>query len=204
MTSELTNYLIVGAVLFALGALGFLTRRNLIVAILSAEMMLLGVTLNLVAFSLRARQVRRAGLHGDRADRCRVRGRPGAGPPLRPVPPAKDARYVGLARPGRARVELPGEKPEPAPARPPKQPQYPRLTPAGTDSAKLPGRRRPPMSDTLQAVSLWLIPGCPLAAAVLVALFGKAVFRSGSHRRRRRRADRFVRVVACGSGARSP
>lgn len=51
MTSELTNYLIVGAVLFALGALGFLTRRNLIIAILSAEMMLLGVTLNLVAFS---------------------------------------------------------------------------------------------------------------------------------------------------------
>ena len=37
--------------LFSLGALGFLTRRNLIVAILSAEMMLLAVTLNLVAFS---------------------------------------------------------------------------------------------------------------------------------------------------------
>ncbi len=51
MTSELTNYLIVGAVLFTLGALGFLTRRNLIVAFLSAEMMLLAVTLNLVAFS---------------------------------------------------------------------------------------------------------------------------------------------------------
>lgn len=51
MQSELTNYLIVGAILFSLGALGFLTRRNLIVAILSAEMMLLGVTLNLVAFS---------------------------------------------------------------------------------------------------------------------------------------------------------
>jgi NADH-quinone oxidoreductase subunit K len=51
MTSELTNYLIVGAVLFSLGALGFLTRRNLIVAVLCTEMMLLGVTLNLVAFS---------------------------------------------------------------------------------------------------------------------------------------------------------
>lgn len=51
MASELTNYLVVGAILFALGALGFLTRRNLIVAILCAEMMLLGVTLNLVAFS---------------------------------------------------------------------------------------------------------------------------------------------------------
>ncbi|HEV8003381.1 MAG TPA: NADH-quinone oxidoreductase subunit NuoK [Planctomycetaceae bacterium] len=51
MSSELFSYLIVGSVLFALGALGFLTRRNVIVAFLSAEMMLLGVTLNLVAFS---------------------------------------------------------------------------------------------------------------------------------------------------------
>jgi NADH-quinone oxidoreductase subunit K len=51
MTSELTNYLVVGAVLFGLGALGFLTRRNLIVVILSAELMLQGVSLNLVAFS---------------------------------------------------------------------------------------------------------------------------------------------------------
>jgi NADH-quinone oxidoreductase subunit K len=51
MTSDLLSYLIVGSVLFALGALGFLTRRNMIVAFLSAEMMLLGVTLNLVAFS---------------------------------------------------------------------------------------------------------------------------------------------------------
>lgn len=47
----LTNYLIVGAILFVLGALGFLTRRNLIVMMLSAEMMLHGVSLNLVAFS---------------------------------------------------------------------------------------------------------------------------------------------------------
>ena len=50
MESELTNYLVVGAVLFSLGA-WLSTRRNLIVAILSAEMMLLAVTLNLVAFS---------------------------------------------------------------------------------------------------------------------------------------------------------
>jgi NADH-quinone oxidoreductase subunit K len=51
MSSDLLSYLIVGAVLFTLGALGFLTRRNVIVAFLSAEMMLLAVTLNLVAFS---------------------------------------------------------------------------------------------------------------------------------------------------------
>jgi NADH-quinone oxidoreductase subunit K len=46
----LTNYLIVAAVLFSLGTLGFLTRRNLIVMFLCAEMMLQGVALNLVAF----------------------------------------------------------------------------------------------------------------------------------------------------------
>lgn len=46
----LTNYLIVGAVLFSLGMLGFLTRRNLIVMFLSAEMMLQGTALTLIGF----------------------------------------------------------------------------------------------------------------------------------------------------------
>lgn len=44
-------FLIVGAILFILGMIGFLTRRNLIILFLSAEMMLQGVTLNLVAFA---------------------------------------------------------------------------------------------------------------------------------------------------------
>lgn len=47
----LENYLIVGAILFALGTVGFLARRNLIIMFLSAEMMLQGVALNLVAFA---------------------------------------------------------------------------------------------------------------------------------------------------------
>ena len=45
------NYLVVGAALFALGMIGFLARRNMIVMFLSAEMMLQGVALNLVAFA---------------------------------------------------------------------------------------------------------------------------------------------------------
>jgi NADH-quinone oxidoreductase subunit K len=45
------HYLAVGAILFALGLVGFLTRRNLIVLFLCAEMMLQGVTVNLVAFA---------------------------------------------------------------------------------------------------------------------------------------------------------
>jgi NADH-quinone oxidoreductase subunit K len=45
------HYLVVGAALFALGLIGFLARRNLIVMFLSAEMMLQGVAINLVAFA---------------------------------------------------------------------------------------------------------------------------------------------------------
>lgn len=47
----LSDYLVVGAILFALGLIGFLARRNLIVMFLCAEMMLQGVALNLVAFA---------------------------------------------------------------------------------------------------------------------------------------------------------
>src|SRR5262249_28814416 len=45
------NYLTVGAILFGLGIIGFLARRNLIIMFLSAEMMLQGVAINLVAFA---------------------------------------------------------------------------------------------------------------------------------------------------------
>ncbi len=46
----LRSYLLVGAALMAIGMLGFLARRNLIVMFLSAEMMLQGVALTLVGF----------------------------------------------------------------------------------------------------------------------------------------------------------
>jgi NADH-quinone oxidoreductase subunit K len=46
----LYNYLAVGAILFALGLIGFITRRNMIVMFLCAEMMLQGVSLSLVAW----------------------------------------------------------------------------------------------------------------------------------------------------------
>ncbi|MDE2507109.1 MAG: NADH-quinone oxidoreductase subunit NuoK [Planctomycetota bacterium] len=47
---SLTSFLLIGAALFALGMLGFIARRNLIVMFLSAEMMLQGVALTLVGF----------------------------------------------------------------------------------------------------------------------------------------------------------
>ena len=46
----LNNALVVGAVLFSLGTIGFVVRRNLIVMILSAGIMLQGAVLTLCAF----------------------------------------------------------------------------------------------------------------------------------------------------------
>ena len=46
----LQNYLIVGALLFGIGLVGFLSRRNMIVMFLCTEMMLQGVSLSLVAW----------------------------------------------------------------------------------------------------------------------------------------------------------
>jgi len=51
MTVGLEHYLIVSAVLFALGLLGVLTRRNLLVVYMSLELMLNSANLALVAFS---------------------------------------------------------------------------------------------------------------------------------------------------------
>lgn len=50
-TISLESQLVVGAALFVLGMIGFLTRRNLILIVLSAELMLHGVSVNLTAFS---------------------------------------------------------------------------------------------------------------------------------------------------------
>ena len=47
----LSQHLLVGAVLFCLGLVGFLSRRNKIFAFFYAEQMVQGVALNFVAFS---------------------------------------------------------------------------------------------------------------------------------------------------------
>lgn len=52
MTIGLGHYLGVAAILFTLGIFGiFLNRRNVIVILMSIELMLLAVNINLVAFS---------------------------------------------------------------------------------------------------------------------------------------------------------
>ena len=50
-------YILLGAILFAVGMVGFLARRNLIVMFLSTEVMFQGVILNLVGFGLHHRQL---------------------------------------------------------------------------------------------------------------------------------------------------
>ena len=129
----LHHYLVVGAVLFCLGMVGFLARRNLIVMFLCAEMMLQGVAINLVAFA-------------------RYRGNlQGQAFVLFIVTVAACEAAVALAlilmlfkRRGSLDVSLwqdlrePGqqktEDEEPLPPAPP-QPSMPRLTPAGREPA---------------------------------------------------------------------
>ena len=52
MVITLTHYLTVAAILFTLGVLGiFINRKNVIVILMSVELILLAVNINLVAFS---------------------------------------------------------------------------------------------------------------------------------------------------------
>ncbi len=50
-TLTLNHYLLTGAALFALGMIGFVSRRNLIVMFLCTEMMFQGIIVTLVAAS---------------------------------------------------------------------------------------------------------------------------------------------------------
>jgi NADH-quinone oxidoreductase subunit K len=47
----LTHYLVLAAILFVIGVTGVLVRRNIIVILLSIELILSAVNINLVAFS---------------------------------------------------------------------------------------------------------------------------------------------------------
>ena len=46
----LQRYLAVGAILFVIGLIGFMSRRNLIVLFLSTELMFQGIAVNFIAF----------------------------------------------------------------------------------------------------------------------------------------------------------
>jgi NADH-quinone oxidoreductase subunit K len=53
MTITINHYLIVSFLLFAIGFLGVLVRRNFLTVLMSVELMLNAVNLNLIAFSRR-------------------------------------------------------------------------------------------------------------------------------------------------------
>jgi NADH-quinone oxidoreductase subunit K len=55
--APLSWYLMLSAILFALGVAGFLFRRNIITVFMSIELMLNAVNLSFVAFSYQFRQV---------------------------------------------------------------------------------------------------------------------------------------------------
>ena len=48
---SLTHYLVLSAILFTIGVTGVLMRRNVIIILLSVELMLTAVNLNFIAFS---------------------------------------------------------------------------------------------------------------------------------------------------------
>ena len=56
----ISYYLLLGAILFSIGGIGFLVRRNVLVTLMSLELMLNAVNLTLVAFN-RARPVAHTG-----------------------------------------------------------------------------------------------------------------------------------------------
>jgi len=58
MAIGLADYLVVSALLFTIGVFGiFVNRKNIIVILMSIELILLGVNINLVAFSVYLHQV---------------------------------------------------------------------------------------------------------------------------------------------------
>ena len=75
------HYLVLGAALFLLGVIGVLTRRNVVIVLMSIELILNAVNLNLVAFSRywqgmpaaggRSRSPARAGVRDFCDHRCR-------------------------------------------------------------------------------------------------------------------------------------
>ena len=87
MAIGLAHYLTVAAILFTLGIFGiFLNRKNVIIILMSIELMLLAVNINFVAFSVFLQRPDRSGLRDVRADRRRGRGGDRAGHPRRLFP----------------------------------------------------------------------------------------------------------------------
>ena len=83
----LSHYLVVAALLFTIGVFGiFVNRKNIIVILMSIELILLAVNINLVAFSAYLHDVVGADLRHVRADRGGGRSGRGPGDPRHLLP----------------------------------------------------------------------------------------------------------------------
>ena len=80
------HYLVLSAALLLIGTVGVLTRRNIVIILMSIELILNAVNINLIAFSHVLRQRQRADLRHLRDHRRGGRGGRGAGHPDRAVP----------------------------------------------------------------------------------------------------------------------
>ena len=77
---SLEHYLAVAAMLFVIGVFGiFLNRKNVIIILMSVELLLLAVNINLVAFSAHLGDFGRAGVFPIRPNRSGGRGGDWAG-----------------------------------------------------------------------------------------------------------------------------
>ena len=177
----LHNYLVVGALLFGIGLIGFLSRRNMIVMFLSAEMMLQGVSLSLVAWGRFYNDFGGPDAGDLHHRRGRLRGghRPGPDPDAVPAAAAAWTSPSGRScarsnQPPYVDQELP-ELPAGGAARLAQaRPRRPR---AGNPTGRDRYRRQCLRSTTL----LILIPAMPLVAAVVTAVLGPRVLRGRSH-----------------------
>ena len=94
-----TNYYIfLGSGLFTIGVVGVLTRRNVLIILMSIELILNAVNINLVALSQYFHSRRRPGICDVRNYRCGRRSSGGPGPDHCPVPQQRDGQ-CGRDRP---------------------------------------------------------------------------------------------------------
>ena len=178
-TALLENYLVVGALLFGIGLVGFFSRRNMIVMFLSTEMMLQGVSVSLVAWGR---------YHNDWGGQMLV---------IFILTIAACEAAIALAlmvtlfqRSGSLDIAFwqqlreenqPGYVDHEVPELSDERPRaWPHLPPAGIEPRPTWRRSHTAAMYDIEAL-LVLIPALPLAATVVTALFGKHVLKTHSH-----------------------
>ena len=195
MTITINHYMIVSLLLFSIGFFGVLVRRNFLTILMSIELMLNAVNLNLIAFSRRLSDLTGPGLLRLRDHDRGRRGRDRARAHDLALPPAQDAERrrsrhdaglrgdgatAHLARSPRAAGRLPHQRPglppvAPDEERPRARPR--RMIPRRTATGR-PTRCRPSPAATLRRATATgahaVIPFKALHTAVGVGTVGIA------------------------------